>query len=357
VRATLPNGLRVVKPNDMSESIAPVAPRMTFLRLAALLLLAMIGAAASVAWVAVSPGPPLPRAGASVVIHEGDGVAEIARRLEAAGLVRSALLLRVQARVTGLDRTIQPGRYRFETASTTNDILRRLAAGVAPIEVTIPEGYTVREIAKLVAERGLASTDTLLCLADDPEFLLAAGVLGPQLEGYLFPDTYRFAPGTDAGEVLATMVRRFHDRFDADRHRRTSARGLTVNQVLTLASIIEKETGKPEERPLIAAVFANRLRIGMPLQSDPTVIYGLPAFDGDLTRADLQYPSPYNTYVVGGLPPGPIANPGLAAIDAALAPADSSALYFVSRNDGSHAFSSTLAEHNRAVHRFQRNSP
>ncbi|HEY5936013.1 MAG TPA: endolytic transglycosylase MltG, partial [Kofleriaceae bacterium] len=125
---------------------------------------------------------------------------------------------------------------------------------------------------------------------------------------------------------------------------------------LTLASIIEKETGKPEERPLIAAVFANRLRIGMPLQSDPTVIYGLPHFDGDLTRGDLAHPSPYNTYVVGGLPPGPIANPGLAAIDAALAPADSSALYFVSRNDGSHEFSSNLAEHNRAVGRYQRGS-
>lgn len=194
------------------------------------------------------------------------------------------------------------------------------------------------------------------CLADDPEFLLAAGVPGPQLEGYLFPDTYRFAPGTDVREVLTTMVRHFHDRFDAERHRRAAERGLSVNEVLTLASIIEKETGKPEERALIAAVFTNRLRIGMPLQSDPTVIYGLPAFDGDLTRADLAHPSPYNTYVVGGLPPGPIANPGLAAIDAALAPAASPALYFVSRNDGSHAFSTTLAEHNRAVGRYQRGS-
>ena len=357
MRATLPARLRVVKPNDMSESISSVASRMTFLRLAALLFLAMLGALGVVAWVAVSPGPPLPPDGASVVIREGDGVAEIARRLEAARLVRSALLFRAQARLSGRDRTIQPGVYRFDDAATTNEILQRLADGVAPIEVTIPEGYTVREIAKLVADRGLGNTDTLLCLADDPEFLLAAGVLGPQLEGFLFPDTYRFAPGTDAGEVLATMVRRFHERFDADRHRRASERGLTVNQVLTLASIIEKETGKPEERPLIAAVFANRLKIGMPLQSDPTVIYGLPAFDGNLTRAHLAYPSPYNTYVVGGLPPGPIANPGLAAIDAALAPADSAALYFVSRNDGSHAFSSTLAEHNRAVNRFQRNSP
>jgi UPF0755 protein len=150
------------------------------------------------------------------------------------------------------------------------------------------------------------------------------------------------------------MVRRFHERFDADRHRRAAARRMTVDEVVTLASIIEKETGAPAERPLIAAVFTNRLRLGMPLQSDPTVIYGLPDFDGNLTRADLTRPSPYNTYVTGGLPPGPIANPGLAALDAALAPSDSRALYFVSRNDGSHVFSDTLAEHNRAVNRYQR---
>ncbi len=327
---------------------------MTLLRTTALLAIAMLGALLVVAWASLSPGPPLPREGASVVIREGDGVAEIARRLEAAKLVRSALLFRMQARLSGHDRTMQPGTYRFGSAATMTAILERLAAGVPPVEVTIPEGLTVREIAALLAERGLAGVDALLCLAEDPEFLLAAGVLGPQLEGYLFPDTYRFAPGTDGADVLATMVRRFHERFDADRHRRAAERGLTVNQVLTLASIIEKETGKPDERPLIAAVFANRLRIGMPLQSDPTVIYGLPAFDGNLTRAHLAHPSPYNTYVVAGLPPGPIANPGLAAIDAALAPAESSALYFVSRNDGSHAFSATLAEHNRAVARFQR---
>jgi UPF0755 protein len=153
------------------------------------------------------------------------------------------------------------------------------------------------------------------------------------------------------------MVRRFHERFDAERHRRAAARHLSVNDVVALASIIEKETGLPAERPLIAAVFTNRLRLGMPLQSDPTVIYAIPDFGGNLTRADLARPSPYNTYVTGGLPPGPIANPGLAALDAAMAPADSAALYFVSRNDGSHEFSATLADHNRAVARYQRGAP
>jgi UPF0755 protein len=152
------------------------------------------------------------------------------------------------------------------------------------------------------------------------------------------------------------MVRRFHERFDAAHHRRAAARGFTLNRLVTLASIIEKETAVQGERALVAAVFSNRLRLGMPLQSDPTVIYAIPRFRGDLTRADLARPSPYNTYVTSGLPPGPIANPGLAALDAAMSPADSPALYFVSRNDGSHEFSATLAEHNRAVARYQRHA-
>jgi UPF0755 protein len=243
----------------------------------------------------------LPSSGASIVVREGDGVAEIARRLESAGIVRSAVLFRVWARATGRDRTIQPGTYHFETATDVARILERLAEGVALVEVTIPEGLTVREIADLLAARGIAEAESVRCLATDPDFLLAAGVPGPQLEGFLFPDTYRFAPSAGAGEALETMVRRFHERFDADRYERAVERRLTVNEVVTLASIVEKETGKPAERPLVAAVFTNRLHLGMPLQSDPTVIYGIPDFDGDLTRADLARPSPYTTYVVGPL--------------------------------------------------------
>jgi UPF0755 protein len=329
---------------------------MILRRVVALVGAGLVGASLVVAWASLGVGPPLPSGGATVVVRDGDGVAAIARRLEAAGVVRSALLLRGWARLAGRDRTIQPGIYRFDRATDMGSVLQRLAAGIDPIEVTIPEGLTVREIAAVLAARGLGSPESFRCLASDPDFLLAAGVPGPQLEGYLFPDTYRFAPHADPREVLATMVRRFHDRFDADHHRRAAERRLSVNQVVTLASIVEKETGKPAERALIAAVFTNRLRIGMPLQSDPTVIYAIPDFNGDLTRADLARPSPYNTYVTGGLPPGPIANPGLAAIDAALAPAESLALYFVSRNDGSHEFSTTLAEHNRAVSRYQRSS-
>ncbi|MCC6847803.1 MAG: endolytic transglycosylase MltG [Deltaproteobacteria bacterium] len=319
----------------------------------ALVAVGVLGAVALAAR-ALTTAPRLPAEGAVVVIREGDGVGEIARRLATAGVVRSALLFRLWARGSGRDRALQPGTYRFAAATEISDVLARLAAGIEPVEITVPEGLTVHEVADLVAARGLASRADVSCLAADPEFLVAAGVPGPQLEGYLFPDTYRFAPTAGAGEILETMIRRFHERFGGERHRRAAELGWTVNQVVTLASIVEKETGKPDERPLVAAVFANRLRRGMPLQSDPTVIYGLPAFGGDLTRADLMRATPYNTYVVRGLPPGPIANPGLAAIDAVLAPARSEALYFVSRNDGSHEFSATLPQHNRAVERYQR---
>jgi UPF0755 protein len=326
-------------------------------RLAVLILGAGIVAAGLGFAAAIRSGPSLPSDGATVVVREGEHLAAIAERLASAGVIRSALLFRAWARLTGSDRTLQPGRYRFERAVDVPVVLRTLATGVPHPDVTVPEGLTVREIALLLQSRGLVEVDEVVCLASDPEFLLAAGVPGTQLEGYLFPDTYRFAAELSTREILESMVRRFHERFDVARYRRAAARRLSVNQVVTLASIIEKETGLATERPLIAAVFTNRLRLGMPLQSDPTVIYAIPDFTGNLTRADLARPSPYNTYVSGGLPPGPIANPGLAALDAAMAPADSSALYFVSRNDGSHEFSATLAEHNRAVSRYQRSAP
>lgn len=324
------------------------------LRLAAVMLLAFVLTGAALLWVAVMHGPALPSGGATVVVREGDRLADIAARLEDAGVVRSALLLRLWARVAGRDRAVQPGTYHFEDRVDLDGALAALAAGTPLIEITVPEGWTLREIAALLETRGLGAAADFLCLGTDPDFLVAAGVPGPQLEGYAFPDTYRFSSAMSPHEILETMVRRFHERFDAEHYRRAAARRMTTNQVVTLASIVEKETGLAAERPLIAAVFLNRLRIGMPLQSDPTVIYALPRFDGNLTRADLTHPSPYNTYVTGGLPPGPIANPGLAAIDAALTPGDSTALYFVARNDGSHEFSATLSEHNRAVARYQR---
>lgn len=316
---------------------------------AALAGLALAGAAFLLA------APPLPAGGVRVVVREGELLPVVAARLARAGAIRNALAFRWLARLQGLDRAMKPGDYRFADPQPAAAVLRTLAAGSEPPEVTVPEGLTVRETVALLAARGLGSEGGFLSLAEEPDFLRAAGVPGPRLEGYLFPDTYRFTTVMSAAEILATMVRRFHERFDASRHRRAAARGMTVDQIVTLASIVEKETAQSAERPLVAAVFCNRLRLGMPLQSDPTVAYDNPAFTGGpITRADLAHPSAYNTYLTVGLPPGPIANPGLAAIDATLAPADVPYLYFVSRNDGSHAFSTSLTEHNRAVERYQR---
>jgi UPF0755 protein len=320
--------------------------------------LAGAGALAAAAGAAFLTTPPaLPPGGARLLVRQGEDLRPIAQRLERIGVVRSGLVFRLWARATGLDRSIQPGEYRFTEPRAVGEVVKALAAGGIRHEVTIPEGLTVREVAALLAARGLGPEASFTCLAGDPEFLLEAGIPGAQLEGYLFPDTYRLSPAMSPAEILALMVRRFHERFDAGRHRRAAARGMSVDAIVTLASLVEKETGVAAERPLVAAVFHNRLRRGMRLQSDPTVIYALPAFGGALTRADLAYPSPYNTYLIPGLPPGPIANPGLAAIEAALEPADAAYLYFVSRNDGSHEFSVTLRDHNRAVDRYQRRRP
>jgi UPF0755 protein len=321
-------------------------------RRAVVVVLLVLAIAAAGAWLLTTP--PTPPEEATLVVRAGDSLASVATRLERAGVVRSALLFRVVARVTGRDRSLQPGDYDFPAPLTMTEVLERLAGGGAHAELTIPEGLTVREVAALLARAGYGDAERFLCLADDPDFLLAAGVPGPQLEGYLFPDTYRFTAVMSPAEILAIMVRRFQERFDADRWRRAAARGLGVNDVVTMASIVEKESALATERPVVAGVFYNRLRLGMPLQSDPTVIYGIADFNGDLTRADLTRPGPYNTYVNPGLPPGPIANPGLAAIDAALAPSDTSYLYFVSKNDGSHVFAATLADHNRNVARYQK---
>jgi UPF0755 protein len=180
------------------------------------------------------------------------------------------------------------------------------------------------------------------------------GIEADSLEGYAYPETYRFRRDTPPDEILASMVEELHRKLGPEEQAALERSGMTLHQIVTLASIVEKESAVAVERPLIAGVFYNRLRIGMPLQSDPTVIYAIPNFNGDLTRADLARPGPYNTYQIPGLPPGPIANPGLAAIDAVLAPADTPYLYFVSKNDGSHVFATTLAEHNHNVARYQK---
>jgi UPF0755 protein len=219
--------------------------------------------------------------------------------------------------------------------------------------VVIPEGSRAVEIADRLAAAGLVGREAFLAIVLDREAPRRFAVEGPSLEGYLFPETYRFARGLPAEEIVRAMVSQFRSVY---RELRASAPAspLTMRELVTLASIVEKETGAPEERPLIAAVFLNRMRRGMRLETDPTVIYGIEDFDGNLRRVHLEDESnPYNTYRIPGLPPGPIASPGRAALAAVLEPADSPYLFFVSRNDGSHVFSATYREHARAVAHFQ----
>lgn len=288
------------------------------------------------------------------VVQKGWTLKDVARELGRNHIIKSPRLFRLWARIQGEGRNIRAGEYRVSPRMSPVQILDMLTRGaVISHGITIPEGYTAAQIATVLERAGLGKREGLMELFEDREFMQAHGLPGPTLEGYLFPDTYQFARGLTSRRMAGIMIRRFWAAVEPLKPRMAET-GMSLKDVVTLASIIERETGHPDERPLIASVFLNRLERGMRLDSDPTVIYGIQDFKGRLTRRDLKTLTPYNTYRIRGLPPGPIANPGEAAIKAVLYPADSDYLYFVSRNDGSHQFSRTLAEHNRAVRVYQR---
>ena len=255
----------------------------------------------------------------------------------------------------GRQSQIQAGEYQLSPTLKPEEILHKLVTGDTVVyTLTIPEGYRLSEIAGLLESRGLADAERFRQAVRDPQFLQAFGLSGGTLEGYLFPDTYQFRKRPTETELVRIMTDTFRRRAMKPEYlERARELGFSFHQIVTLASLIEKETGRPEERPLISAVFHNRLKRKMKLQTDPTVIYALAHFDGNIRKKDLSVDSPYNTYRYRGLPPGPIASPGLESIHAALYPADSQALYFVSRQDGSHHFSTSLEEHNRAVLQYQ----
>lgn len=289
-----------------------------------------------------------------VRVAAGTALPQIAAQLEQAGVVSNAgRFIRLASR-RDVAQKLKAGEYEFTVAATPAEILDRLVAGdVIKIRITIPEGFTLREIAGRVAAAGIGNAEQLLALAMDPVFASKLKVPAGTLEGYLFPETYTINTTTSTDELLQTMVAQFDRQLSTELLDAARSHGLDRHALVTLASIIQKEAGNNEEVPLISAVFHNRLRLGMRLQADPTVIYGISNFNGNLTRRDLQTPTPYNTYTRGGLPPGPIASPGLAALRAAAYPETSDALYFVSRGDGTHVFSTTLTAHNRAVQRYQ----
>ncbi|NOY14467.1 MAG: endolytic transglycosylase MltG [Deltaproteobacteria bacterium] len=298
--------------------------------------------------------PLTPSEAVTYRLKPGTSLSRVAEDLQTAGVVRSANALKFFARWHDQGGEIQSGTYRFVTAATPEQILERLVAGdVEKVSLTIPEGFTQQQIFARIADKGYGDQKRLQQLATDPAFIKSLQLKATSLEGYLFPETYLFAPGIDEAELLRMMVNQFHKELDPVLLAKAKQHNLTLHQLVTLASIIEKETGKVDEMPLISSVFHNRLRRGIPLQTDPTVIYGIQNFDGNLTRKQLKSPTPYNTYTIHGLPPGPIASPGLAALRAAAEPAATDYLYFVARGDGSHQFSTTLKEHNRAVRRYQ----
>ena len=318
--------------------------------------LALAASAVSVGVVRWALAPLDPQGAETLfVVEPGESLAAIAARLEASGIVRDRRAVEALARCRDLAQKLQAGEYRLSPAQKPDAILEQIASGrVVTYEVSFPEGLTAAQFADRLAEAGLASRDAFLAVVRDPANARALGVEGATLEGYLFPETYRFPHGTPPLELARAMVEQFR-RVWSELEPRARERGISMRDAVTLASIVEKETGVPEERPLIAAVFLNRLRRGMRLETDPAVIYGIEGFDGNLRRRDLENEAnPYNTYRIPGLPPGPIASPGERALRSVVYPAESDYLYFVSRNDGSHTFSRTYAEHLAAVNRYQR---
>ena len=277
----------------------------------------------------------------------------VSQELSRQNLIRSASAFQAIALIQDKQKLIMVGEYNVSPSMLPADILKRITSGKTVLHpVTIPEGYRITEIADLLAKQNLADKENFL--QQTKNMKLVTGVSADSLEGYLFPETYHFGKFTAEATIVKKMVETFKERaLKQEFLKRAGEMGFSYHEIITLASLIEKETGKDSERKQISSVFHNRLKKNMRLQTDPTVIYAIENFDGNIRKRDLKIDSPYNTYRYKGLPPGPIASPGLKSIVAALYPTKSSNLYFVSRQDGSHQFSATLNEHNRAVQKYQ----
>jgi len=295
---------------------------------------------------------------AIIEVKKGMGIASVVRELEKAGLTDSPRKMDFYLRYRDVGARLKAGEYVFGPGATPEAIADKLLKGeVLRRMFTIPEGFSVKDVARILTEKGIATTDSFLKKALANDAAGKRGLEGTTLEGYLFPDTYEYSKDTTEDQVIAMMVKNYKKHFDAAMTQRAQELGMSPYQILTLASIIEKETGKEDERPLISGVFHNRLKRGIPLATDPSVIYGIPNFDGNIRKADLERDGPYNTYLRSGLPPTPIANPGAKSLQAALNPTQTDYLYFVSRGDGSHQFSRTIEEHQQAVLKYQLSKP
>jgi len=294
------------------------------------------------------------RGSLQVDIQPGMGAVAIGRLLSSKGVVGSARGFYLLCRIRRIGNKLRAGEYVFSSLSTPRQILDQIVNGRVIIHrVTLPEGSTVRDVAKAIERQGLGTEKEIIRLAQDKAFINTLGLQAPSLEGYLFPETYHFQRNQDGHAILKTMVHTFRLHFSEMWKKKASETGLSIQNVVIMASIVEKEAMVDSERPIIAAVFFNRLRLDMPLQSDPTAIYDLPGFYGTITWSHLKRQSPYNTYFVKGLPAGPICNPGAKSLKAVLYPEKVRYLYFVSNNDGTHHFSETIEEHRQAVARYR----
>ena len=284
-----------------------------------------------------------------VIVPKGVSFATATDSLTRAGIVHYPLLFRIFARVKGDDRRIKPGTYLLKHSTPWTDILSALNGGRGLVNsVTIPEGFALQQIEPLLAQRLSVPLDSVKAAVSDTAQLARLDIPTKTLEGYLFPDTYAFPEGTTARQAVSEMVKRFEREWKPAWNARLTTLALNRNDIVTLASIIEKEAKRPEERPVISAVYHNRLRSGMLLQADPTIQYALGRHTPRILYKDLQVKSPYNTYMHAGLPPGPIASPGGPSLVAALFPANVSYRYFVADSDGHHEFRTTLQEHDSA---------
>ena len=292
-----------------------------------------------------------------VMIEPGSGTRTIGQRLIQAGVIRDEATFRAALWRSGRARALQAGEFRFDRPMTPAEVIDKIASGdVYNRRITFPEGLSIQEMARLYEQQGFGKAAAFVEAARDPGAIRSLDPAATDLEGYLFPETYSVPRDTTAAKLVGLMVGRFKQLFTAEMQQAAQALELTPREVVTLAALVEKETAQPSERPIVAAVYLNRLKIGMAMQADPTVIYALQRagrYNGNIRRDDLSFDSPYNTYRYPGLPPGPIASPGLASLQAAVSPANVDYLYFVSRNDGSHVFARTLVEHNENVRQYQ----
>lgn len=289
-----------------------------------------------------------------IIVKPGQKFKSLSQVLHKKGVINHPAKFRLFSRIKGHDKNIKAGEYFLSSAMPPKKILEILVSGKVRLHrLTIPEGYNLRQVARVVSRVGFGTEADFFLAATDADLVHSKGIDAQTFEGYLFPETYYFSKDATPEKIISTMVKRFWSVFKPELKNRAKTLGFTIHQVVTLSSIIEKEAGVAGERPIISSVYHNRLKRRMRLESDPTVIYGIKDFNGNITRKHLAENTPYNTYKIKGLPPGPIANAGIEAIEAALYPADTRFLFFVSKKDNTHQFSTNIKDHNRAVRKYQ----